>query len=153
MHSLKNMLNLNLTQLESNVNVINATKHGYISDHCMVSIDFHLHKLRYPKIEKTIRDKTKIIVEALLINFNAPTIDHKNSLDHGCHPLNAELLNALHRITPLKPIKYSNKPRQPWFNKYIRDQMKIVSSGQKPWNKCKQPHHQTAYTTERNIHK
>ena len=108
MHTLGNMLNLIFTQLESEVKVINMTKHGYILDHCIVS--------------------NKDDGEVLLLNVNAPTIDYNDSLDQVCHQFNIELLNALDRITPLKTIKYSNKPRQPWFKKYIRDQKKIVRS-------------------------
>ena len=126
MYRLGNTLHLFFIQLESEVKVTNTTKCGYISDHCIVSIDLHLHKTRYPKIEKTIRDKTRITGEALLINFNAPTIDNNGSFNQACHKFNTELLIALNRIAPLKTIKYSNKPRQPWFNKYIRDQKKIV---------------------------
>ena len=100
-HRLGKMLDLIFTQLESEVKVTNTTKHGYISDHCMVSIYLHLHKLGYPKIEKTIRDKTRITGEALLISFNAPTIDN-NFLDQACHWFSTELLNALDRIAPLK---------------------------------------------------
>ena len=92
----------------------------------MISIDLLLHKFRYPKIEKTMNDKTRITGEALLINFNAPTINSNDSLDQTCHHLIIELLNGLARIASLKTIKYSNKPRPPWFNKYIRDQKKIV---------------------------
>ena len=68
----------------------------------MISIDFHLHKLRYPKIEKTIREKTRITWEALLIYFNAPGIDNNDSLNQACHQLNTELINAMDRIAPLK---------------------------------------------------
>ena len=111
MHRLGNTLDLIFTQLESEVKVTNTTKHGHISDHCMVSIDLHLHKLRYPKIEKTIRDKTRMTGETLLININAPTIDNNDSLDQTCHQFNTVLLNALDRIAPLKTNKFSNKLR------------------------------------------
>ena len=53
-HRLGNTFDLIFTQLQSEVKVTNTTTHGYISDHCMVSIDLHLHKLRHPKIKKTI---------------------------------------------------------------------------------------------------
>ena len=128
MHRLGNTLHLIFTQLESEYKVANTTKHSYISDHCMVSIDLHLHKLRYPKIEKTIRDGTRLMAETMLTNFNAPSVDINDLLDHACHQFNTELLNALDRIAPLKTIKHSDKPRQPWFNKHIRDQKKIVQS-------------------------
>ena len=65
-HRLGKTLDLIFTQLHGEVKVTNATTHGYISDHCMVSIDLQLHKLRYPKIKKTIRDKTRMTAEALL---------------------------------------------------------------------------------------
>ena len=102
--------------------------HGYIPDHCMVSIDLHLHKLRYLKIEKTIRDRTKLTGKAMITNFNAPSIDVNDYLDQACHQFNTELHKALDRTAPLKTIKYLDKPRQPWFNKHIRDQTKIVRS-------------------------
>ena len=51
-HKLGNTLDLIFTQLHSEVKVTNATRHGYISDHCMVSIDLQLHKLRYLKQKK-----------------------------------------------------------------------------------------------------
>ena len=130
MHRLRSTLNLIFTQLESEVKVTNTTKHCYISEHCMVSIDLHLHKLRYPKIEKTIRDRTKLTNEAMISNFNAPSIDVNDSLDQACHQFNTKLLKALDRTAPLKTIKHSDKPRQPWLNKHIRDQRKIVRSQQ-----------------------
>ena len=123
-HRLGNTLDLIFTQLHSKVKVTNATTHGYISDHCMVSIDLQLHKLRYPKIKKTIRDKTRITAKALLSNFTAPTLDTNDSLDQTCHKLNTELHNVLEKTASLKTIKYSDTPRQLWFNKYIRGQQK-----------------------------
>ena len=130
----------------------NATTHGYILVHCMVSIDLQLHKLRYPKQKKMIRDKTRITAKALLTNFTAPILDPNNSLDQACTNLNTELHNALEKTVPLKTIIYSDKPRQPWFNKYVRGQQKIARSRQRAWSRYRQPHHWTAYTKERNIY-
>ena len=70
-HRLGNTLDLIFTQLHGKVKVTNATAHGYISDHCMVSIDLQVHKPKYPKIKKTIRDKTRMTAKALLTNFTA----------------------------------------------------------------------------------
>ena len=100
----------------------NATTHGYISDQCMVSIDFQLHKLRYMRQKKVIRNKTRITAKALLTNFNALILDPNDSLDQACSKLNIELHNALEKTVPLKTIKCSDNPRQPWFNKYVRGQ-------------------------------
>ena len=151
-HRLGNTLDLIFTQLHGKVKVTNATTHGYISDHCMVYIDLQLHKLRYPKIEKTARDKTKMTAEALLTNFNAPTLETNDSLDQTCLKLNVELHNTLEKTSLLKTIKYSDKPRQPWFNKYIRRQQKTVGPRQRAWSKYREPHHWMAYTKERNIY-
>ena len=97
-HRLGNTLDLIFTQLHGEVKVINATTHGYISDHCMVSIDLQVHKLRYPKIKKTIRDKTRITAKALLTNFTTPTLDTNDFLDQTCHMLNTELHNVPERL-------------------------------------------------------
>ena len=98
MDRLENTLNLIFTQIEREVKVINTAMHGYISNHCMVSITPHLHKTRYPKIEKMIRDKTIITREALQNNVKATTIDHNDSLNQACHWFNTELINALNMI-------------------------------------------------------
>ena len=82
----------------------------------MVSIDLQLHKFRYPKQKKMIRDKTRMTAKALLTNFTAPILYPNDSLDQACNKLNTELHNALEKTAPLKTIKYSDKPRQPWFN-------------------------------------
>ena len=84
-HRLGSTLDLIFTQLHGKVKVTNATTHGYISDHCMVPINLQLHKLRYPKIKKTIRHKTRITGDALLTNFTAPTLDSNDSLHQTCH--------------------------------------------------------------------
>ena len=107
-HKLGNTLDLIFTQLHGEVKVTNATTHGYISDHCMVSIDLQLHKFRYPKQKKTIRDKTRNTTKALLTNFNAPTLDPNDYLDQACNKFNTELHNALEKTAPLKTIKHSD---------------------------------------------
>ena len=37
-----------------------------------------------------------------------------------------ELLTALNAIAPIKSIKFTNRPKHLWFNKFIRDQSKVV---------------------------
>ena len=125
-HKLGNTLDLICTQLNSEVKVTNATTHGYISDHCMVSIDLRLHKLRYPRQQKMIRDKTRITAMALLTNFIPLILDPNDSLDQACNKLNTEPHNALERTAPLKTIKCSDKPRQDncGSTKYVRGQQK-----------------------------
>ena len=101
---LANTLDLIFMQPRGEVRVTNATTHGYISDHCMVSIDLQLHKLRYPRQKKMIRDKTRITAKASLTNFTAPILDLYDSLDQACNKLNTELHNALEKTAPLKTI-------------------------------------------------
>ena len=131
-------LDLIFTQLHREVKVINVTTHGDISDHCMVSIELQLHKLRYSKIKKIITEKTKMTAEALLTNFTALTLKTNDSLEQACHKLNTELHNALEKTVPLQKIKYLDKPKQLWFNKYIRSQQKTIRSRQRAWSKYRQ---------------
>ena len=44
MHVKGNTLDLIFTQLSNSFNIINTTFHGYISDHCMVSVDINIKK-------------------------------------------------------------------------------------------------------------
>ena len=82
-HRLGNTLDLIIILLHRKVRFTNATTHGYISDHYMVSIDLQVYKLKYLKIKKTIIDKTRMTAKALLTNFTALTLDTNDSLDQA----------------------------------------------------------------------
>ena len=129
-HRLGTTLDLIFTQLHGEVKVANATTHEYILDLYTVSIDLQLHKLRYPKIGETIRDKTRMTTEALLTNFTGLTPDSNDSLNQAYHKFNTHT-QCTRKDCPTKTIKYSDKPKQPWLNKYIRGQKKTVRSRQR----------------------
>ena len=56
-HVRGNTLDLIYMQLSNSFKVTNATAHGYISDHCIVSVDTNIMKQKYPMETKEIRDK------------------------------------------------------------------------------------------------
>ena len=64
----------------------------------MVSIDLQLHKLRYLRQKKMIRDRTRIAAKALLTNFTALILDPNDSPDQACNKHNTELHNALEKL-------------------------------------------------------
>ena len=47
-HVKGNTLDLIFTQISNNFNITNTTIHGYIFDHCMVSVDIYVKKQKYP---------------------------------------------------------------------------------------------------------
>ena len=59
-HVKGNTLDLISTQLSNGFDIINTTLHGFISDHCMASVNINIKKQKYPTETKKIRDKTKI---------------------------------------------------------------------------------------------
>ena len=73
-HVKGNTLDLILTQLSNSFDIINTTLHGYISDHCMVSVDINIKKQKYPTVTKEIRDRTKITGPTLVQKLHIPRI-------------------------------------------------------------------------------
>ena len=56
-HIKGNTLGLIFTQLSNSFKIISTTLHGYISDHCMVSVDINIKKEKYPIETKEIREQ------------------------------------------------------------------------------------------------
>ena len=61
-----------------------------------------------------------------------------------------ELLKPLNVIAPIKDIKFTNRPKHSWFNKFIREQRRAVKSHERSWRKHRQHHQWQAYMKERN---
>ena len=47
-HVKGNSLDLIFTELSNGFDIINTTLHGFISDHCMVSVNFNINKQKFP---------------------------------------------------------------------------------------------------------
>ena len=120
-HVRGNTLDLIFMQLSNSFNVTNATSHEYISDHCTVSVDINIKKQKYPMETKEIKDKTKLAGPTLAQNFTPPEIKESATIDGATSQLNTELCKALDAMTPIKSIKFTNRPKHPCFNKYIRE--------------------------------
>ena len=73
-HVKGNTLDLIFTQLSNSFNITNTTLHGYISDHCMVSVNINIKKQKYPIETEEIRDRTKLTGHTLAQNFTPPRI-------------------------------------------------------------------------------
>ena len=59
-HKMGNTLDLIFSQLETQLTVTGTATHGFVSDHCMVSIELSLKKSTPPTVRKVIRDFSKI---------------------------------------------------------------------------------------------
>ena len=102
-HVKGNTLDLIFTQLSNSFD-INIKLHGFISDHCMVSVDIKINKQKYPIETKKIRDRTKISRPYLAQNFTAQQFNEDTTIDEASSQFNMELLKALDAITIIKSI-------------------------------------------------
>ena len=127
-HVRGNTLDLIFTQLSNSINITNTTLHGYISDQCMVSVDINIKKQKYPIETKEIRDRMKLTGPTLAQNFTPPDFDENTTINEAASQLNTELHKALDATAPVKTIKFTNRPKQPWFNKFIREQKNVVKN-------------------------
>ena len=128
-----NTLDLIFTDLTSEIQVINYTTHGYISDHSLVTIDTNLNKEKYGKKVKTILDTTKMTKESLEASFTWDLFEDTTSFSQAHIQFERELQGMFDRVALSKTIKVTNKPRKPWFNKHIRDQRKEVRYRERTW--------------------
>ena len=127
-HVKGNTLDLIFTQLSNSFNIINTTLHGYISGHYMVSVNTNIKKQKYPIETKEIRDRTKLTGPTLAQNVTPPEFNEDTTIDEAASQFNTELLKALDATAPIKSIKFTNRPKHPWFNKFSREQKSVVKS-------------------------
>ena len=119
----------------------------------MVSVDISIKKQKYPIQTKEIRDRPKITEPTIAQNLTPPEINGDTNIDEATSLFNTELLKALEAIAPIKSITFTNRPKHPWFNKFIREQMRVVKNHERRWRKFKQQHQRQAYAEEKNVYK
>ena len=56
----------------------------------------------------------------------------------------------LDKTAPEKTVKVSDKPKQPYFNKYVWEQRKIIKNREMAWQKLRKDHQWMAHKKERN---
>ena len=139
------------TQLRNGFNITNTALHGYISDHCMVSVNINIKKQKYPIETKEIRDRTKLTGPTLAQNFTPPDFNEDATIDEATSQFNTELLKALDTTAPIKSITLTSRPKHPCFNKFIQVQKSVVKIMKEDGKKYKQQHQLQAYTKERNV--
>ena len=85
-------------------------------------------------------------------NFTPPDLNENTTIDEVASQLKTELCKALDATAPIRSIKFTNRPKHPWFNKCIREQKSVVKNHERKWRKYKQQHQWQAYTKERNVY-
>ena len=58
----------------------------------------------------------------MLKTSHPPEFNENRTIDEATSLFNTELLKALDVTAPVKSIKFTNKPKHPCFNKFIREQ-------------------------------
>ena len=151
-HKMGNTLDLIFSQLETWLTVTGTTTHGFVSDHCMVSVELSLKKPIPPIVRKVVRDCSKITPQSFAENYTNPNYDENTTLEEAHNLFEEELLKALNRVAPLKTIKCTNRQKHPWHNQFIKEQKRVVKNREKIWRQYRQEHQWLAYTKERNTY-
>ena len=119
-HKQGNILDLIYIEDNSQLKYRNCQTHGFISDHAIVTIVMYLLKDKPKPITKKICNYRKVTKEALIQNFELPTIDENTGLSQAYNQLKTmlqEMMGKEHQKK--KTIKIYDKPKQSYFNKYI----------------------------------
>ena len=127
LHHQVNILNLILTEFNSDLKSLNCKISEYLSDHCLVTIDINMRDKPWWRVTKTICDTSK-----LMKRISSITSQHQSWMETQTlimHVINS-VMNYEKCLTRLlqKRVKFTNKPIKPWFNKCIRNQRKIVKT-------------------------
>ena len=97
-----------------------------LPDHYSIIIDTNIKKNKPNIITKSIRGKTKLSQTHLMESYTPPTFKPKDIIDQAYNQFKEELLRMLDVVEPQKTIKITEKPKQPCFNKHIRQQCKVI---------------------------
>ena len=86
-----NILDLIHIEDNSQLKYRNCQTNRFISDHTIVTIDMYLLKDKPKLMTKKICNNKKVTKEALIQNFELPTIDENTGLSQACNQLNTKL--------------------------------------------------------------
>ena len=112
-HKIGNMLDLIFSQLEMQITVTGIATHGFVSDHCMVSIELSLRNSVLPIVRKEIRGYSKVTPQNFTKSYTTPNYCPNTTLDEACNLFEEELLKALNQMALLKTIKCSDRQKHP----------------------------------------
>ena len=149
-HVKGNTLDLIFTWLSNSFVITNTTLHGFISDHCMVSVNINIKKQKYPTKTKKIRDRTKNNWTPPLLKTSQP----QNSMKTKALMKPAVNLtwNCSMHSMQLHPSKASNSPTDQNIHVSINSlENRVVKNCIRSWRKDKQQHQWQVYTKERNV--
>ena len=119
-HKMGNTLDQIFSQLETQLMVTGTATHGFVSDHCMVSIELSLKKSTPSIVRKVIRDCSKITPQNFTEGYTTPYYSQNTTLDEAYHLFEEELLKALNQVAPLRTIKCTDRQKHPWHNRFIK---------------------------------
>ena len=128
-HRLGNILDFIFSEANGQLRMSNCQVDSYISGHAVITIDTNITKKRRPLTTMLIRDKSKLTMENMQSNVKEPTIVDHLGLSHTYDKFATELQNMLDNTAPLKEKKSIDKPHKPYYNKYIRNQQKLLKPG------------------------
>ena len=106
----------------------------------MLTMDTSLKKQVWTKSILTIRESSQLTTENLMANLTQPILEKDVTLSQTYDQFNTELQKMLDAVAPKKSIKQIDKPKNPWFNKYIRQQRKVAKNRDTIWRRYKQDH-------------
>ena len=108
----------------------------------------------WSQLTSTQRNKStpKLTGPTLAQNFTPPEFNEDTTIDEATSQFNAELVKALDATAPIKSIKFTNRLKHPWFNKFIREQNSVEKIMKEDGDSTKKQHQWQAYTKERNVY-
>ena len=125
-HKQGDILDLMFSEANGQLSMSNCQVGNYIS--AIITIDTNITKRKPPLMTKLIRDSSQLTKENMQSNFKEPMIEVCLGLSHIYDQFTTALQNMVDNTAPLKEIKSIDKQHKPYYNKYIRNQQKIVKS-------------------------
>ena len=125
-HHQGSILDLIFTEVNSELKASNCKTSEYLSDNCLVTIDTNIRKEPRERATKTICDTSQLTKEYLINKFKAPILNGGTNLNQECHQFNNKLQKMFDKVASERTVNFANNSIKLWFNKYIRNQRKIV---------------------------
>ena len=149
-HQLGNTLDLIYMESLEPPKVYHAFTSTYISDHCLIGIELQMKKQQTRIESSKTRSYKDFNPRDFKTSFDNSTILEQDDFTLAVQELEKELTRTLDELEPLKDRRKKKQPSRPWYSATLKEQRRIVRTGEHIYNRDRQPHQWKAFTREHN---
>ena len=133
-HKCGNTLDLIFTEAGSSITIRSCNQSPYISDHCIINCSTTIPEEKVKKETITFRKFKNFDPEKFFREVNLK-LNPDTTIDNIVNDINQQITMVLDEHVPLVTKTITTHYINPWFDEELREQKRIVRSGEIVWKK------------------